>query len=168
VVEANPLAIPLLAEIRDDNQCKFEILNRAIAYEKPSVTFRPNFNLCANSLQQKGQKEEWVTVAATTLRDIVDERKFDSFSLIGDIEGYEFDVVLNDAEVLRKASTIILETHARFIGEAKTAQLLTRLEDLGFKVVDQEASVVVLKQSHVSNLQGDSGVEESSAPVDLH
>ena len=66
------------------------------------------------------------------LRDIVNERKFDSFSLICDIEGYEFDVVLNDAEVLRKASTIILETHARFI-EAKTAQLLTRLEDLGFR-----------------------------------
>lgn len=150
VVEANPLAIPLLTETRDSNHCKFQILNKALAYEAPFVTFRPTLNLLANSVQRK-TGEEPVTVPATALRDIVKERKFDSFNLICDIEGSEWDLVMNEGDVLQKAAIIILETHARFIGEAKNAQLLTKLGELGFQVVDQEATVVVLKQSHVSS-----------------
>jgi len=150
VVEANPLAIPLLTETRDSNQCKFQILNQALAYDAPSVTFRPTLNLLANSVQRK-TGEEPVTVPATALRDIVKERKFDSFNLICDIEGSEWDLVMNEGDVLQKASTISLETHARFIGEDRNAQLLSKLGELGFQIVDQEATVVVLKQSQVSN-----------------
>ena len=152
VVEANPLAIPLLAEIRDSNQCKFEILNAAVAYGAPTVTFRPTLDLCANSLYQKDGKEALVTVSATCLRDIVTNRNFDSFNLICDIEGSEFDLVCNEPEVVRKAATIILETHARFIGEAKNSQLFARLEDLGFRAVAREGTVVVLTHRSASDL----------------
>lgn len=151
VVEANPLAIPLLVETRDSNQCKFEILSKAVAYGVPSVTFRPTLNLCANTVQQEGGEETSVTVPATSLRDIVTKRNFGSFTLICDIEGSEYDLVFNEADVLKNAATIILETHSRFIGEAKNTELLEKLEDLGFRVVDQEATVIVLKQSPVSN-----------------
>lgn len=153
VVEANPLAIPLLKETRDGNQCTFEILNKAIAYGVPVVTFRPTSNLCANSLREKEGEESNVHIPATTLRDIVNERKFDSFNLICDIEGHEYELVLNEPDVLQKATTIILETHARFIGEARNAQMLDNLANLGFEIINREETVVVLKQSRASNLQ---------------
>jgi len=38
---------------------KFEILNRAIAYGKPSVTFAPNL-IFRKFASNKKQKEEWV------------------------------------------------------------------------------------------------------------
>jgi FkbM family methyltransferase len=157
VVEANPLVIPFLKETRDGNHCQFEILNEAIAYEQPFVTFGPNLNFCANSLKKKGGAEASVTVPATTLRDIVSKRAFDRFTLICDIEGCECDLVSHEADVLQRAATIVLETHARFIGEDKNAELLKHLEDLGFRIVDQDAFVLVLKQSRDSNLPESSG-----------
>ncbi|HYK37106.1 FkbM family methyltransferase [Alloacidobacterium sp.] len=153
VVEANPLALPLLKETREGNQCTFEILNKAIAYGVPVVTFRPTSNLCANSLRENGGEESYVHIPATTLRKIVDERKFESFNLICDIEGHEYDLVLNEPNVLQKATTIILETHARLIGDAKNAQLLDNLANLGFEIINREETVVVLKQSRELNLQ---------------
>src|SRR5580698_4591709 len=45
VVEANPLVIPQLELNRALNRCQFEIVNRAIAYEMETVTFRPSSNV---------------------------------------------------------------------------------------------------------------------------
>jgi hypothetical protein len=58
--------------------------------------------------------------------------------------------VFNEGDVLQMAAIIVLETHARLIGEAKTAQLLAKLEDLGFRVVDQEDAVIVLRNLMVT------------------
>lgn len=148
VVEANPLAIPLLTAIRDKNQCRFKILHKALAYGASSISFQPVLNLCANSIQHNAAGKSQVTIAATTLRDIVNESGFESFNLICDIEGYEWDLVCNEPDVLQKAEVLMLETHARFIGDAKTDQLLSSLAGLGFRIVDQEEAVVVLKQRH--------------------
>ena len=52
---------------------------------------------------------------------------------------------MNESDVLQRADTIILETHAQVIGEEKTAQLLDRLKEIGFRIVDQESLVVVMK-----------------------
>lgn len=148
VVEANPLAIPLMTAIRDKNQCRFEILHKALAYGASSISFRPELNLCANSIHHNTARGPSVTVPATTLRDIVNARGFESFNLICDIEGYEWELTCNEPDVLQKAEVLLLETHARFIGDAKTAELLSRLASLGFRIVDQEETVVVLKQLH--------------------
>jgi FkbM family methyltransferase len=148
VVEANPLAIPLLMAIRDKNQCRFEILHKALAYDASTASFQPELNLCANSIQHNPAGKPSVTIPATTLRNIVSERDFESFNLICDIEGYEWELVCKEPDVLRKAEVLMIETHARFIGEAKTAQLLSSLVDLGFRIVDQEETVVALKRHH--------------------
>ncbi len=149
VVEANPHAIPLLEENRRRNHCEFEILNAAIAYGQSSVTFSPVTDWWGNSLERK-DRGTTVTVCTISLGDIVRERKFDSFTLICDIEGHEYDLLLNEAYVLQHAETIILETHARLIGEPRTSEILDRLEKLGFRVVDQESFVVVMKRSAIS------------------
>lgn len=146
VVEPNPEVIPHLEESRRLNKCRFEIVNGAIAYDQPAVVFTPNRDLWANSLTTRAG-EETVTVPTVRLRDLVARHKFDCFTLICDIEGYEYELVLNEAEVLRSATTIILETHSRIIGEAKTKHMLSLLEEIGFRAVEEESFVVVMKQT---------------------
>lgn len=145
VVEANPNVIPILEENRSLNHCGFEILNAAIAYDQSLVTFYSARELFGSSRLQRGRGTA-VTVGTTRLRDIVRERKFESFTLVCDIEGSEYDMVLNDADVLQLADTILIETHARYIGEAKNSQLLDKLKDLGFCVVDRDSHVLVMKR----------------------
>ncbi len=88
-----------------------------------------------------------VTVKTIRLGDIVRQRTIDSFTLICDIEGYEYDLVQHEADVLKSAETIILETHVRINGEAKNSEMLGKLESIGFRKIDEESSVVVLRRS---------------------
>jgi FkbM family methyltransferase len=145
VVEANPLAIPQLELNRTLNGCQFEIVNRAIAYGTPSVTFSPSSDLAGSSITRAGDQAP-VTVDTVGLAELVRDRGFGRFNLVCDIEGLEYDLVCQEADVLKKADLVILETHARYIGEEKFRMMLTRLDELGFRVVEQIGFVLVLQQ----------------------
>jgi FkbM family methyltransferase len=145
VVEANPMAIPQLELNKKLNGRQFEIVNRAIAYGVDSVTFRPSTNLAGSSITRDGDQSP-VTVPAVSLGDLVHDRGFKRFNLVCDIEGLEYDLICQELEVLQYADTIIMETHARYIGEEKLHVMMTKLQDLGLKVVDQIGFVVVLQQ----------------------
>jgi FkbM family methyltransferase len=145
VVEANPLVIPQMELNRALNRCRFEIVNRAIAYGMESVTFRPSSNVCVSSITAVGDQAP-VTVQAITLGDIVRDRGFTRFNLICDIEGLEYDLVCHELDVLKNADTIILETHARFIGDDKCRLMMSKLEHAGFTIVKKIGYVVVLRQ----------------------
>jgi FkbM family methyltransferase len=145
VVEANPLAIPHLERNRQLNRCKFEIVNCAIAYGSNTVTFRPSSDMCGNSVSTAGD-ESPVTVPTTQLRDLLRHRGFGRFNLVCDIEGMEYELVCHEADVLKNADTIIMETHARLIGEQKLSAMMTRLQELGFRVIEQTGFVVVLQE----------------------
>ncbi len=144
-VEANPCEIPIIETNRELNRCEFEIVNAAIAYDRPTVTFCPSLSLDSNSLRDDSGSNA-VTVDAISLRDIVNRKYIGSFTLICDIEGHEYELVQHELDVLRRAETIILDTHAGIIGEAKNAELLEKLKEVGFKKIDEEASVLVLKR----------------------
>lgn len=146
VVEASPKVLPHLIGNRDRNHCKFDILNAAIAYGQEYVNFAPSSDFMGNSLKHR-QDGESVKVQAVRLGDIVSQKGFKSFTLICDIEGYEDELIQNEPEVLSSADTIILETHARIIGESATTELLDRLRQLGFETVSQESYVVVMQRS---------------------
>ena len=145
VVEANPLAIPHLELNRKLNRCQFEIVNRAIAYGAGSVTFRPSSSMCGNSITEDGDLPP-VTVQTAQLGDLVRTRGFGRFNLVCDIEGLEYDLVCRETDVLKNAETIIMETHARYIGEDKFHLMMTKLEEIGFRVVEETGFVVVLRQ----------------------
>jgi FkbM family methyltransferase len=145
VVEANPLAIPQLELNRKLNGRRFEILNCAIAYGADSVTFRPSTDMAASSITRAGE-ELPVTVPTVALGRLVHDRGFKRFNLVCDIEGLECDLVCQEAEVLKNADTIIMETHARYIGAEKFAAMMTKLEELGFRIVAEMGFVVVLQQ----------------------
>jgi FkbM family methyltransferase len=150
VVEPSPSVIPLLQDNRDLNHCEFEILNRAIAYDRPSVTFAETADYWGNALKSDVGKE-MVTVSTTCLGDILAERGFQTFTLICDIEGHEYDLIQREGEALQRADTIILETHARMIGVAKTQSLLSGMRELGFHMVEEGSLVVVLRRSPLSD-----------------
>jgi FkbM family methyltransferase len=145
VVEANPLAIPQLELNKRLNGRQFEIVNRAIAYGTDSVTFRPSADLAGNSITRAGD-EPPVTVDTVELGELVQDRGFNRFTLVCDIEGLEYDLVCHEGDVLKKADTIIMETHARYIGAEKFRDMMAKLQDLGFTIVEEIGFVVVLQQ----------------------
>ncbi len=145
VVEANPLAIPQLEGNRRLNNCQFEIVNRAIAYGVDSVTFRPNSSMCGNSITGDGDLPP-VTVQTARLGDLVRDRGFNRFTLICDIEGVEYDLVCQEAEALKGADTIIMETHDRFIGADKSRLMMSKLTSLGFRLLEETEFVIVLRK----------------------
>lgn len=150
VVEANPLAVRQLTLNKASNHCEFEIVNRALAYDVDSVTFCPTVDLASNSIESDGSglvgTEQPVTVPTVQLGRLVREHQFSKFSLVCDIEGKEYDLICHELEVLRKANVIILETHARLIGEDKNQFLINRLADAGFRIVEQDGFVITLQQ----------------------
>lgn len=147
VVEANPRLIPDLEANRAFNRCSFSIVNKAIAYGTNSVTFEPAWEPWASRIDGNSTSSSSVTVPATSLADILRDFDFSTFSLICDIEGHEYDLVKHEGQTLCLADTLILETHSRFIGEAKNEELLQNLRNLGFDTVAVYGNVCVLKNS---------------------
>ena len=152
VVEANPNVIPLMKANRKRNHCRFQILHRAIAYGQKTIRYVPAANFAGNSLRETNGGPT-VAVKTTTLADIVAKNRFKRFSLICDIEGHECELVEQESDILRMADVIILETHARMIGEERNQSMLQRLEELGFRVVKSEATVIVLKNQSTETLE---------------
>jgi FkbM family methyltransferase len=149
VMEANPLAIPHLEHNRELNSCHFEIVNKAIAYGVDSVTYRPSSGLLGNSITSEGDSPS-VTVRAIRLEDLVREHGFGPFNLICDIEGLEFELIRHEPEILKNVDTLIMETHARFIGADKCREMRDRLVEIGFRMVKEFDAVIVMQQSHAS------------------
>jgi hypothetical protein len=58
----------------------------------------------------------------------------------------EYDLVCQESEVLKNADTIILETHARFIGAEKHSLMMSKLADLGFRTLEETGFVIVLRR----------------------
>ena len=145
VVEANPLVIPHLVRNKELNQCQFEIVNKAIAYGTPSVTFSPAIDSFGSSTVRNGEGET-VTVDAVRLGDLVHDRGFTGFTLICDIEGLEYEVVCEEPQIMREASLIIMETHARLIGEDKVQSMMNKLHYLGYRVIERRGFVIVLQR----------------------
>ena len=155
VVEINPNIISVLRTNRDINHCEFEILNQAIAYGQPSVTFSPSSDFRGTSLHGKGNRlfeAPPVTVATTTVGSIVAERGYDRFNLICDIEGCEYELVQHELTLLSKVDTLIMETQARLIGESRHTEMMEKLEDIGFRIIEQESFVVVMRRESTPHL----------------
>lgn len=127
------------------NDCRFEIVNKAIAYGAGTVTFRPAVNSFGSSMVEKGN-DEAITIETVQISTLVHERGFECFTLICDIEGQEYEMIFEETDVLQKAGLIIMETHARLIGEEKVLSMMNRLQNLGFSLIEKSGFVVVLQR----------------------
>jgi len=146
VVEANPLVIPHLQSNRDINHCSFKIVNAALAYDTDTVTFSPTLDFWGNSLYHQGDQSS-VVVRATQLDRILVDENFASFALICDIEGQEYELVMREANALRAATLIIMEVHPHLLGEEKVRDLLSKVADLGFYIIERSESVITFSKA---------------------
>jgi len=159
VVEANPALIPVLTANRNRNNCRFEVLHRAIAYDTPTVGLDVDENPLASRVDSRGSPVTHVTT--TTLRRIVEERSFRRCTLICDIEGAELDLVRHEADTIGdRVETIVLELHERMIGREQTAEMLARLRDVGFEIVMRLWESIVLKKRAERPSEGTAAARE--------
>jgi len=150
VVEANPHVIPILETNKKNNHCRFEIMNRAIAYDVASVTFSPASDFRGTSLRKTARNSFEmlpVTVPAIELGALVARRNFGGFTLICDIEGHEYELVLREPNIIERVDTLIMETHARLIGEARHCEMMDKLFRLGFRTIDEDSGVIVMRNT---------------------
>ncbi|MFN7948948.1 MAG: FkbM family methyltransferase [Blastocatellia bacterium] len=136
VVEANPSLMPVLEENRRRNRCQFTVLERAVAYGTPEVTFNINRNcfLASNAMaDMPAEAYEQISVPAITLREIIEAHQFDRCTLICDIEGGEADLLRYEGDLIReRVSTIIMEVHAWTLGQQGYDDVIKGIRRLGF------------------------------------
>ena len=140
VVEANPNLISILKKNRDDNGCKFEVINAMVGYGNDQSAFRINQEdfLASTSVEILNKEKEDITphliIPTVSLRSILEQFKFDSCTLICDIEGSEAELIQHESAILKqRVKTIIIEVHKWSLGEAKVEQMLADVEHLGFQ-----------------------------------
>lgn len=85
---------------------------------------------------EKGLGEEVQTIS---LEDLVGDRSATDMSIKFDIEGAEYDILMNvSRDVIRKFKNIYMEIHGAFHPKYKgSGTLLTKLEELGFKKIHE-------------------------------
>jgi hypothetical protein len=74
------------------------------------------------------------------------EHGFSRFSLVCDVEGKEYDQSRTKPRFSSEQDAIIMETHARLIRDEKNVFMRNKLKNLGFKIIDQDASVLTLRR----------------------
>lgn len=147
VVEANPNMVNTLEHNRQINQCQFDIIQRAIAYDRDRVAFYQS----GFSSSIVAVSEAQIEVPTIRLGDIVATKNWQIFSLICDIEGAEVDVIAHELELLRnRVMMIIIELHPNIVGVATVDNMLTQLDSIGFEKVSQENDVYVFRNTAIT------------------
>ena len=131
VVEANPRIVGLLQQNRDLNNCRFQVVNKALAYGLESVKFTLQSNFLSGRIG--GDSPEVVAVPATSLKAVADASGFDQISVICDTEGAEALLVSEELDTLRqRVRFLLVEIHPEFLGNEGASQVVQTLESSGF------------------------------------
>jgi FkbM family methyltransferase len=144
VVELNPRVIPLLERNRKLNRCRFQILNKGLAYGVDTIEMVVPGNFTAGRHQSfvagSTTSEAVTTVSApsTTLKAIIDASGFDQLAVICDIEGAEIWLVENELDVLRQhVRFLLMELHPNALGEEAASRIIEMLQSAGFRLRDR-------------------------------
>ncbi|HMG36650.1 MAG TPA: FkbM family methyltransferase [Blastocatellia bacterium] len=146
VVEANPDLLPLLARNRMLNDCRFSILERALAYDEDRVTFYLADQFVASGVQRAAARS--IKVQTTSLKSIVETEGFDRFTLICDVEGGEVQLIEREKELIGAlVDTIMLEVHPSVVGTSAIENLFSQLRALGFQELYKSCDTLVFKSA---------------------
>lgn len=147
VVEANPDIIHICATNAkaSDEAGETIVINAAVYYDGPVARFHVGPEVHSNALGKSAGDGKDVIVEAVTLSQLhrmAGEPR--EFSLVSDIEGGEYAIFQQDAEVLQFISTIIMELHPaayrRFGGSE--GDLLEICARAGFELAERDGNVV--------------------------
>lgn len=141
VVEANPWMIPVLDRNRHLNNCKFKIINRAIAYDAPFVELNVDHEFVGSAVGKSSNNA--MMVEATNVRRLLDEANFDCAGIVCDIEGAEADIIQRELRDLGKRVRFLMaEMHPAILGANSVQDLLADLEAMGFTLRERAGDCV--------------------------
>ena len=142
VVEANPQLIEALTHNKDQNACGFEVIHGLVSKNSDGIFhIRPN-HVLGSGICRPGKEQ--VKVPVYSLGDIQNKTGviFDHFML--DIEGAEYDFIMENKECLRdQARMLLIEFHPNIIGAEKCAAIRQTLEECGFSCAEDLNGVEV-------------------------
>lgn len=144
VLEMDGLACRIIAGNRQRNQARFELVPAAVGYGAlpQRMTRRAGPFDWGNRIAQDARGD---VVATTTLEAVATRRGWDKFNLLMDIEGAEQAVFDNEHEFLqRHVAVLVFEVHPWVLGGPRVADLLHRVQGLGFRLLDLEGHAYAL------------------------
>lgn len=146
IVEANPALIDICRENAGQGLAgTTHVLNQAVGYDAPFLRFALGDSVHANHIYREGERADRVVeVPSITLEALLsrigpDER----FVLVCDIEGGELDLVRREGRFLEHAAMVIMELHERAYpaGPRDEAEIVLRMQELGFRLAERKADV---------------------------
>lgn len=147
VVEANPTIVSSLLKNKQLNKCRFKIVSAAVGGSQGLVPFVIHDEFIMSSLSGEGDRV--VLVPTIRLADLLKQNNFDRINLQLDVEGAELTLVEEELETIRgHVVRLIMETHARYVGEEANARMLRLLEEAGLERVETakpDSDVVVYR-----------------------
>lgn len=132
MVEANSRLQDLMAKnysLNGLDLTDYPLVTGAVAAEDGSMSFHIGADFWSSSTVSRSNQVDTVTVPAYSIATILKMLRFKPNALIMDIEGGEVGI---PAEHFASFDKIIMETHARLVGDEATEKLLNGLKVLGF------------------------------------
>lgn len=140
VLEANEALIPVIERTEELNDASFELHHGAYAPESETVSFESGDVATAGSVS----KTEVATVKAFDLRRLVSRHELEQFNLVVDIEGSEYEMLTEEADVLsNRCSILIAEVHE--VDGRTPTEFQQAVEEMGFSLLDERDNVVVYR-----------------------
>jgi FkbM family methyltransferase len=133
VVEANPELESLLRANFSINGLDLDAFNYrklAVSGEDGELVFRINKEFWSSSVVARSKEKRSETVPARTISSVISGLPYTPNTLVMDIEGGEVNI---PAEHFAPFSKILIETHARVVGDAPIDSLLSSLKGMGFQ-----------------------------------
>jgi FkbM family methyltransferase len=140
VLEGNPNLITSLEKNKQLNNSEFEIINKAYSTDSEKIEFHIHDKFVGGSVQRETGNS--VEVECLSIEDILENKQWEEFSLVCDIEGGEYELFEEEISVLKdKSIKIIVEIHA-FGGNKDELENKLREE---FQVEEKIGNSLVLK-----------------------
>jgi len=145
VLEANPAMAAILQTNRDLNGCKFQVINKALAYNCDYIQLNIDDEFVGSSV--KARSNRTVKVRTTTTSELLNMAGFEKAGIICDIEGSEQDLVRNELESLGpRIQFLMAEMHPAILGWEVVDALMHRLGELGFLLKQKIGDSVFLSR----------------------
>lgn len=153
VVEANPVLLPTCTAnvALAGSPATTRVVGAALAYGADTVRFLVTDGIHTSHLSTGSNTAAGreIEVSATSLARLVAEHGITGdFSLVCDIEGAEYDLLLHDTAVLARCAMIVMEIHPDTFIDRGTSVTAFRqmLATAGFTLIDHQAQVIVARR----------------------
>lgn len=148
VVEPNPEVIPVIENTKQLNGQDFEVIEKAYSATGTEKEIYLQDKPESTSLRSERKTDSVITVETVSLKELVNILDEDSFSLVVDIEGAEFELLDEELDVLKsKCKALFIEFHEFANQDIESCR--DELRQAGFVLKDVEEPVEYYSNSEL-------------------